>query len=519
VGNLQAKVDNLNERIDIELKAANARFEAVVQATDRAFNMLYLFGGLGSLLGAIFIGLSVYRDKQQRKDYRAERAFYEAGLEESEKRQKENHSIGLALGQQQLKLGEDIVSKQIENMGKLGQVITLVKDTFEMRLGEKDKLAKIQEKLEKTEELLTSFVADSKNRYSHVRDLVPSLKEISRMDWPKLSDDQEATANDALDTFKSILDLLIKQTEKENACELARIYEVLGASAYYVKKDVGTAAKYLEEGIRLYEHHDVTPDYKLSQAFCFFYLGLIEKNWCRKDREKGMNLESAKLLLERSNELQHARTDEFLTPVTLAEVLAYTEQDRETAVKQLSKIISRLRELKESGDFNRNQSALLTRALLIRGNIEYVRGQIVEALKWYRQVQEHAPENHYALLSIAHLLPTDDPERRGLFQKGLELLRTSKAFDKKETASKLLALAWAAIAAHELGFENERDSYIQGFNEAEVSARSMSGRKPLLFSPVSKGQVFFEDLKKELMEAVAAKKPRKETPPQAARAA
>jgi tetratricopeptide (TPR) repeat protein len=175
--------------------------------------------------------------------------------------------------------------------------------------------------------------------------------------------------------------------------------------------------------------------------------------------------------------------------------------------------------LKESGDFNRNQSALLTRALLIRGNIEYVRGQIVEALKWYRQAQEHAPENHYALLSIAHLLPTDDPERRGLFQKGLELLRTSKAFDKKETASKLLALAWAAIAAHELGFENERDSYIQGFNEAEVSARSMSGRKPLLFSPVSKGQVFFEDLKKELMEAVAAKKPRKETPPQAARAA
>jgi hypothetical protein len=580
---LQRRLDDLNQRLDSELRAANMRYDDVVHSTDRAFStvylIVYLMAGVGSLLGAAFVGMSVLRERRQQKDYKEERAFYEAQMiesgkrqeerhalalefaeqqhrdykeqliesgkrqaeghalalefakqqhkdskeqrafyemqmTESEKRQRESHAFSLGFAQQQLQLGEnflassnDILAKQIKNMGELGGVIKLVKDTFQMQLDQADKVKTIGEKAQKNEELLANFLRDYEDRYNHVRELTASLKDITRMDWPKLNEDQEATAKDALDTFKSILHVLIKQKERDNPRELADIYQVLGMCAYYGNDDVATAIRYFEEGIRIYEQHDPGPDYKISQGFCLFYMGLIEKNWCRKGREKSVNLESASRNLEKADQiLQPIKKDEFLTPVTLAEVLSYSKQERGNAVRQLNKIIPRLQQLKDSSSLNSNQGTLLTRALLIRGNIDKMEGTLEGALAWYTQARNHDGGNPYALLSMAQMT-VEEAERRKLFESGLSALREAKTFERRETSAKLLAFAWAVIACHELDATKDQEKYLEKLNAAELSVHPVGGRKPLFFSPVSKGQLLFSELQKEVAEAIAPKKP------------
>jgi tetratricopeptide (TPR) repeat protein len=428
VRELKKQVDDLNQRLDFELKASNVRYDGLLHATDRTLSlmyfMVYLMAGLGSLVGAVFVGFSIFRERQQRRDYREERAFYERQAVESETRQREAHSFASSFAQQQLQVGEQVVASsneilagQIKNMTELGGVITLVKDTFQMQREDAERIKKIGEKAAKSDEVLSSVLDDYENRFNHVRELVTTLKELTRMDWPLLSDDQEATAKDALDTFRSILHMVVKRKEKDNPCDLAVIYEILGASAYYATADIANAVRYIEEGIKLYEQNGAGPDYKVSQAFCYFYMGMIEKNWCRKDREKRINLESARQNLERSHQLlKHIKQDEFLAPVTLAEVLSYSDQERDAAARHLDRIISRLKELRGSPEFNRNQNKLLTRALLIRGNIDKMKGDSEGALGWYSQANEHANDDPYTVLSIADIT-SDEGERRRLFQK------------------------------------------------------------------------------------------------------
>ncbi len=157
---------------------------------------------------------------------------------------------------------------------------------------------------------------------------------------------------------------------------------------------------------------------KLPRAFCSHYLGLIDKNWCPVGVDRGNNLDSSKRHLQEAWELLKANEREFLTPVTLSEVCSYSVRDRETAVEQLGSwkagrfddgsVEFDTGTIKRIIDFSRkpegldpNQLDLLTRALLIRGNIEYVQQHHDMARLYYNLASQHDGENPYALLSMA----------------------------------------------------------------------------------------------------------------------
>jgi tetratricopeptide (TPR) repeat protein len=261
---------------------------------------------------------------------------------------------------------------------------------------------------------------------------------------------------------------------------------------------------------------------KLPRAFCSHYMGLIDKNWCPAGQDKGNNLEMAKRHLQQAWELLKASEREFLTPVTLSEVCSYSSRDRESAIEQLgswkagkfedntvefeSGTIKRMIDFsRKPGGLDPNQSDLLTRALLIRGNIEYVERRHDKALLYYDLASQHDGENPYALLSIAQA--TDDPQTKAsLFAKGWEALQGSDNLKKREMFGRVLALAWAVIANHELQQRLPLSKYLKELKVFKTSVRSVGKRDPLFFCPLTKNQVFFSELVENLSDWI------KETP-------
>jgi hypothetical protein len=102
-------------------------------------------------------------------------------------------------------------------------------------------------------------------------------------------------------------------------------------------------------------------------------------------------------------------------------------------------------------------------------------------------------------LSLAHVL-TDEAERLRVFKDGLGLLRSSDALKRREMVTRLIALAWAIIAAHESGESSLVREYWQKLLLESSRVRTVADRNPVFFSPITKRQVLFGTLKKSLQE-------------------
>src|SRR5205823_4604062 len=105
-----------------------------------------------SIAGGLLAVLGIWSFILQRRDYKHEREFYQQRALNLEERQKmgQTHALNVSAGaaeredkfaKQQLKLGGDVLARsgemleqQIGNITKLGDVIRLVKETFEQHL-------------------------------------------------------------------------------------------------------------------------------------------------------------------------------------------------------------------------------------------------------------------------------------------------------------------------------------------------------------------------------------------------
>jgi hypothetical protein len=360
------------------------------------------------------------------------------------------------------------------------------------------------------------------------------------MAWTRLTDQEEAVATRALTTFETIpqavLNTILTEDGGKNRFELAYIYQLLGVSAFY-SNDIDAAVHCLDEGLNIYGSEKVPPEHLFHQAFCFHFLGLIEKNWCDLKRPPEANLLSAQQHLEEAARRLQTKENEFLTPLTLAEVLSYSEQKREAAQTQLEDCIKRLASLKlkeESGSkieldalldralqvkkkdsgLDDNQADLLGRALLMRGNIDYLNGDRGSARKWYSRSHDHNAQNAYALLSMAQATTNGEPELRAkLFRDGLNLLEDpSGPLSKHEASTRVSALAWANIAAREVADDAKTGKYTKELEAASSIGRPVGRRAPLFFCPVEKTMVTFDQLK----ETISKYKTHKQTSPKTA---
>jgi len=547
---LEARIDKLEGRIESEIKAADTRFQAMTQSTDRAFNILIwlsaIIGTIGTVLGIVMIAITWMRDRQRHQDYQHERRFYEDHVQrleeqlslnqkraredyererrfdeeralrtESREKERHEHSIQLAessgkfqtkLAEQQLAFGdainiksENMLGKQIDSITKLGGVIDLVQRVFDLLLTREEEQRELQKQLKDVTDTVSKGQKHFQDQYQQVVHDILTFKDHSRMAWTRLTTFEQSLAARTRATFQTIPNYIVDELSHDKPYEHGRVLQLLGVSAYYAN-DVIAAIEYLEKAKYLLDNDQVPSNYLLPRAFCLHFLGLIEKNWWHLDRPREANFVEAKQYLEKAAKLLKDQTNEFLTPLTLAEVLSYIDSERNNARVRTEENITRLNQKKTQGTgLNENQSNLLCRAYLIRGNLDFIDRKLADASKWYQKAIDHSKDYHFAWLSKA-LATEDKKERHTCFAKGLKLLEASNALYKQEDAVRLTACAWACIASGELKESEKLQKYQTELDAAEKTIRSVARREPLFFSPVHK----MPESLKELTETVSA---------------
>jgi hypothetical protein len=366
-----------------------------------------------------------------------------------------------------------------------------------MRHDRESEISKIEHQLKQTNEIVSKFMDHYHHQYNQVRDVILPFKGHTRMDWPRLNSHEAALITSALHTFQSIPPIVIKEIADQDTgrgYELALICQLIGVGAFYTD-DIDAAIRYLDQAKRLFSVGDPPKEYLYSQAFCSHFLGLIDKNWRDLKQQPGENLAAAKGHLEDASHYLAQKDGEFLTPLTLAEILSYSEHTREDARGALDELLERMQQIKvRKGLLDKNQSELLGRALLIRGNVEYTASNVELAQGFYEDSFRHT-NSAFAKLSLGQTLRPGTPQRLASFKDGLDLLENpSGPLTKREASGRLTAVAWAAIAAREVGDNQKQGRYERELEAAHTYVRIIAGREPLFFCPIEKVCLNLKDL-------------------------
>jgi predicted negative regulator of RcsB-dependent stress response len=221
------------------------------------------------------------------------------------------------------------------------------------------------------------------------------------------------------------------------------------------------------------------------------------------DVEHG-NLNEAYEHLSKADVIVKDDKKQFLIPVTLAEILSY-RSDKKQAADKVNEIIKRFETLEiNNEELDANQLSLWERLLLIKGNIEMTVNEFDDAEISYRKVFEKNKRNVFAHLSLlAAQKSTDNAE----WHEALSLLERSGAIRKRETITKVIAIAWAIIAAHEVNDAPRVERYLNDLKSIGATLLHIVHREPLFFSPLSKNIEEFATLKDQLSKYIATNRP------------
>ena len=401
---------------------------------------------------------------------------------------------------------DKMLSSQLDSIGKVGSVIGLVEKVFNVQLEHQTGTVQLQQDIDKLKDVLANLDTHYETQYAAARQLILTFDRKTRMDWPRLNQSEQDLAAKARIIFDSIPESLLKRKDAETPSDLAQVYQLLGASALYAN-DIESAERKLERAYEIYSRLQSKGSRTTNHphAACCYFLALIEKNWKSNGLETEENLSKAKRYLEEARALLEDAVDEFLVPVTLAEVSSYSESNRLAASKMLDRTIEELCSIPKR---NPNQESLLQRAYLLRGNLDFLDGFPDKALERYAKASKMNPNNPYAMLSTAQTesLKAMKGDSQSHYRDGLRLLKESKALEKQELSGRVLALAWAIIAAHELGDQSEEHERWKELEVVGDTAREVNKRKPLFFSPVAKTIVTFGELKQTLQTQTARNK-------------
>ena len=482
--NIETRIDRLENRVNSEIKAAELRFEAMATSTERSFNIIIwvsaIIGVTGTILGIVVLVINWMREQEHRKVYENERKFYEERLIKSDK------------------LEQKTMENEFANIEKINNVIKLIEHVYSKQEEREETLGKIEDELRGMGKVLSGFTGHFKEQYKEATRLILTFKDYSRLKWTNLNLSEVSIANRARTIFETLPTIEIKENEDKKPFEHARNLQLLGVSAYYAN-DIEYAIKYLEKAKALFAN-DFSDEYLYSCAFSLHFLGIIDKNWKREGVDIGTSLSSAVENLGKANYLLKNETEEFLTPLTYAEVCSYLDSYREESETRLKELINTFEGKKES--LNENQKALLTRAYLIRGNLDYLNKDYSLALEWYDKAILYS-DNHFAYLSKA-LVTKDHKERNNLFFDGLDRLENSGALNKTELTVRLTSIAWAIIASSEINDDKKISKYTKDLHDSGQNIRTVAHRQPLFFSPLEKLPVEYGVLEKTVSDHIHA---------------
>jgi len=428
---------------------------------------------------------------------------------------------------------EQAAQAQIQNLVHVSGLIKFVHDAFDLQEKQKQALDELRQKQEagftdQIAQLTQALKAEQQReearkrreddrkrdaiaKYDHVVEMMGTLESIQALEWPTLPTHLLRLAENArleLETIdRDLLKGLIEAKPNEHASMLQR----MGVAAYYDFYQIGIALDLLGAAERLFDTSIADETFNKARAYTQHFLAIIEKNWCLKGNSIGSNLDKAAQRLRKAIAVLGDEPGHFLTPVTLAEVLSYRgEAERGAACEVLNGIFDRVERI-QVAHLDGNQSALHTRALLLRGNIEF---HIAAAMTpsevpsgsrvWYDKAAVTGSKNPYVILSLARasepFLPSTGKtaaDNVGLWTKGFDALTRSDVLRKQEMTQRVTALAWAILCASRIGAREEEARYRAELASARA-AKIISGRFPLYFSPLRMTIVPYETLVKDL---------------------
>jgi len=256
------------------------KLDAVATATDRVFNLFYVFGAVGTVLSAVFIVFCALRERQARSDYLAaqeqhsndykgERRFYEERALAYERRERASQDYILTLARktsgrefrlldQQISQGQvstirssEILTEQLRSLSQLGDVIKLVKETFHLELTKSKEDIEERRKRQETEHMVGAFRGFYKARYTRVNELISSFGRHTAMDWTALTDEEIALALRARIIFEGIPEFVLEDERTSDSWAFARTCQLLGVSAFYAN-DIESAIELLNRSRDIY---------------------------------------------------------------------------------------------------------------------------------------------------------------------------------------------------------------------------------------------------------------------------
>jgi tetratricopeptide (TPR) repeat protein len=509
------RIERIEQRLDTQ---------QVKGFEDRLNDVYKVFSVMGGLLAVLAVW-SFIRDIHQRKDYKAERDFYQQRALKFEKRQESSlaHALKVSteasardtsFATQQLKLGEGVLersgamlSQQMDNIKKVGDVIELVKTTFEAQKKAQEEQNKAAIKGNEANEKVADLLKGFRKKYAHSARQMLSFETVKAIAWPGMLEEDRNLARRARTSLDAVMDIVSSEEERDDAHTFARILQLMGITAFY-DNEFDAALEYLDQSINVYMRHTQRDEDIMARAYSKHFLGLCEKNWQIVGAPDESNFEKAERLLKEAYDASKAKPTSFLIPVTLAEIKSYrtTGPSRREASELLDDLICRMEGLKGGKEFDNQQKTLLVRAYLLRGNLHFYSGNFTEASKCYESAAREDERNPFPVLSSAQLDADHKPTRARIhWEKGLMLLEDSKsgALQKREVTNRVTALAWAILASRALKDDQKALRYEQELDTIGASIRNVSHppRKPLFFSPISKVLVDFGRLKKEISKA------------------
>lgn len=463
------KLEMLEYKLDTETKALEKRYEDFSKSATFFMSILSIFVALLTVF-------SIYKSLQQHKDYITERTFFTEQAKKIEEREK------------------PFEGKQLENIEKLNSVIGLVEKTFDLQHKREEAQSNLVDELKHMKIIIEEFEKEAEEKYRDAKELILSLADVKAMNWPKLTDEVQYIAAKARNKFEEVSRVVLRKEEEQNPYELAKVLQLIGISAFY-SNDIASAFKQLSEADRIYGTKSPRPDDTMSRAYTKHFLGVAAKNWRKTgDVERG-NVNEAYEYLSKAAEIVKDDPKQFLIPVTLAEILSYRSDQKQAAADMVDEIIRRFEALEKTVKLDANQHSLFVRTFLLKGNLEMTEKRFDQAVNYYEKALGKDNKNAYAHLSLLHAQKCTDSEE---WRKALSLLESSGATKKRETVTKVIALVWAVIAAHEGKDESSEERYLKDLESIGTTLSRITHREPLFFSPISKDIEEFTTLKAHL---------------------
>ena len=510
---LQNKLDQLETKTTAEINSLNERLAD-------SHTLFISFGAISGFLLTFLTIWSVIREQRHHKDYREERSFYEERVrriedsnredykrerkfyEESatavENRQSTSFKLALESLQATNKRESASASAQLDNVVKLGGVIALVRQTFEMQLKREEAQSSLLTNLKETDDIVTQFKVGFHNQYKEAADHLMELSGIKAMEWTMLSDEEQGLATRSRTKLEGIPAFVLTEERQKDPPAYAKVMQLAGISAFYAN-DINFAIQRLEES-ELAAKDDSRPETSMSRAYTKHFLGLAFKNWCFEGTPISKNIEKSAQYLKDAYEAVKNEKRQFLIPVTYAEILSHQHNTQENAKQLLNEILERFASLHDAGEvLNTNQKTLLIRAHLLKGNISFRSKQFSDALDQYELAYRINTRSPFSLLSVLQCKQElNMPVKLEDWKGALLMLDASGAHTKREIPSRVLALSWGLIASVHAENDERVEKISREFDSIGRNIRSVAHRFPIFFSPISKELLTFADLKLEI---------------------